>query len=106
MPGNKQLGIEAKHVDIHELVFNVPESHETYADATHDASHEAGEVADHIVEHTTELETIVAGTPAASGTPKTVCVSRVDMSIEVGEITETVEIEALYKHLVFALKYP
>ena len=81
--------IEAKHEEIHDLVFKAPESHEEYADATHDAAHEAGEVAEHIIEHTAELETIVASAPAtaSAGTTKTtVCATNGDITVKITEI--------------------
>jgi len=80
--------IESKHEDIHDLVFNAPESHEEYADATHDAAHEAGDVCDHILEHTTELESLISGTASTAATTQTTCVESVDVTTEVAEVAE------------------
>ncbi|UUX91958.1 hypothetical protein [Methanoplanus endosymbiosus] len=78
--------VEAKHEEIHDLVFSVPESHEDYADATHDAAHEAGEVAEHIIKHTSELETIVAAEPATASAKTTLCTTNGDVTVKVTEI--------------------
>lgn len=82
--------LETKHEDIHDLVFNAPETHEGYADATHDAAHEAGDVADHILVHTEELAGMLPGASAAAPTSAShaTCVNTGDVSVEVGEIAE------------------
>jgi len=82
--------LNTKHEDIHDLVFNAPETHEEYADETHDAAHDAGDVVDHILEHTEELAGMLPGVAAgtSSSSSKETCVNTGDVSVEVEEIAE------------------
>ncbi len=79
-----------KHEDIHDLCFNVPESHESYADATHDAAHAAGDAAKHIITQTAELKDMLVNAPAAasSSTSQNTGVAATDVTAEVAEISE------------------
>jgi len=82
--------LDSKHEVIHDLVFNAPESHEEYADATHDATHQAGDVADHIIEHTGELQSMLPGASVAASTPAstTTYVNAAEVPGIVSEISE------------------
>ena len=81
--------LTTKHEAIHDLVFNAPESHEEYADATHDAAHEAGDVADDIVEHIDKLAPMLSETTTTeTATTHAACVSSADVSAKVAEIAE------------------
>ena len=77
-----------KHDDIHDLVFNAPESHEEYADATHDAAHAAGDAAKRIMANSKELQGMLASGGAPSSPSQNPGVTAADITAELAEITE------------------
>lgn len=77
-----------KHADIHDLVFNTPESHEDYADATHDAAHAAGDVAKHIITYTGGLKDMLASGGSSPSTPQKHGAVAADITAEIADITE------------------
>lgn len=80
--------LETKHADIHDLVFNAPESHEEYADATHDAAHAAGDAAKHVMTQAKELQGMLASGDAPSSPSQKPGVTATDITAELAEITE------------------